>query len=86
LRGDTAVEFFRTERDWILKEAPPKMGQKIFAASVGSAAPSYSPALAAELYYFEDPSVPATSTVERHLNDLEERLADGERRFESGVA
>ena len=81
LRDDPAVEFFRTERDWILKEAPPKLGQKIFAASVGRAAPSYSPARAAELYYFDDPGVPATATVERHLNDLEKRLAEGERRF-----
>ncbi len=86
LRGNPEVEFFRTERDWILKEAPPKLGQKIFTASVGIEAPSYSPARAAELYYFDDPKVPATVTIERHLNDLEERMADGERRFAGGAA
>ena len=30
LRDDPAVEFFRTERDWILKQASPKVNQKIF--------------------------------------------------------
>lgn len=78
LRGDPAVEFFRTERDWILKEAPPKLGQKIFPASVGRTKPSNSPAYAAELYYFDDPSVLATETVEGHLNDLEQCLAEAE--------
>lgn len=86
LSGDPAVEFFRSERDVILKEAPPKLGQSIFAASVGSTEPSYSPSHAAELYYFEYPGVPATETVEKHLNDLEQRLADGERQFGSGGA
>jgi hypothetical protein len=81
LRGFPSIEFFRTERDWILKEAAPKIGQKIFAASVGSTEPSHSPATAAELYYFDDPSIPATITVERHLDDLEKRLADAERLF-----
>ncbi len=48
LRGDPAVEFFRTERDWILKEAPPKIGQKAFVASAGSTQPTYTPAYARE--------------------------------------
>jgi len=26
-----AIQFFREERNWILKEAPPKLGQKIYA-------------------------------------------------------
>ena len=76
-----AVKFFRTERDTILKEAPSKIGQIIFVASAGSTEPSYSPASAAELYYFDDPSTPATTTVEQHLDDLEKRLADAERLF-----
>lgn len=86
LRGNPAVEFFRAERNWILKEAPPKLGGKIFAPSVGSATPSNSPVRAAELYYFDDPSVPATATVEGHLKDLEAQLAEGERRFGGGAA
>jgi len=85
LRGDPAVEFFRTERDWILKEAPPKLGQKIFAASVGSTEPSYSPKRAAELYYFDAPDVLATETIEAYLNNLEQRLAEGERCFGSSA-
>ena len=86
LRGNPSVEFFRTERNWILKEAPPKLGQKIFVPSVGSDVPSYSPARADELYYFDDPSVPATVTVEGHLNDLDAELAEGEHRFGGGAA
>ena len=86
LRDDPAIKFFRTERNWIVKEDPPKLGQKIFAASVGSAEPSYSPVIAAELYYFDDPRVAATTTVEGHLNNLEKRIADGERRFGGGTS
>ena len=29
LRGNPAVDFLRKERDFILKEAPPKLGQKL---------------------------------------------------------
>jgi hypothetical protein len=32
LGSDPAVNFFRVERDWILKEASPKIHQKVFAA------------------------------------------------------
>ncbi len=85
LEGDPAVEFFRCQRNLILKEAPPKLGQKIFAASIGTAEPSHSPAWASELYYFDDAHVSATTTVERYLNDLEEWLAEGERRFSPGA-
>lgn len=81
LKGNSSVEFFRTQRNWILKDAPLKVGQKIFAVSVGSTEPSYSPACVAELYYFDDPDVPATNTIEGHLNNLEELLAKGERHF-----
>jgi hypothetical protein len=81
LRGDPSVDFFRTERDWILKEAPPKIGQKVYVPSIGSDRPSYVPVHAREFYYFEGPDVPATDTVEKHLKTLEKLLAEAERRF-----
>jgi hypothetical protein len=74
LRSDPAIEFFRTERNWILKRASAKVNQKIF---VGSP-----PNSAAEFYYFDHHRhVPATETVEEHLNNLNHRLDEGERRF-----
>ena len=74
--SEPAVEFFRKERDWILKEAPPKIGQKAF---VGSAGPS----MAAGYYYYDGPEIPATATVERHLATLVTLLTDAERAFKS---
>jgi hypothetical protein len=84
LRGDPAVEFFRTERDWILKEAPPKIGQRLFLADGGDSSQLvYVPAYAREFYYFGEPGTPATDTVENHLTDLEKRLTEAERLFSS---
>jgi hypothetical protein len=80
LLNDAAVDFFRTERDWILKEAPPKIGQVIFMASGDPDATAYVPGTAGEFYFFE-PHVPATVTVDRHLQSLESCLAAAERRF-----
>jgi hypothetical protein len=81
LRGDAAIEFFRGERDWILKKASGRLSQKIFVASIGSAEPSNPPKCAGEFYYFDDPQVLATETIEKHLNDLSDRLNESERRF-----
>lgn len=78
-----AVEFFRVERDWILKEAPTKISQKVFLASTDSIQPMYTPAYAREFYYFEDPDTPATDTVEKHLMALKKYLTEAERRFSS---
>ena len=78
------MNFFRIERNWILKEASPKIGQKIFLPSVGlgeALEGTHAPASAAEFYYFEDPHTPATVTVEKHLDALVKTLADAERRF-----
>jgi hypothetical protein len=58
LKGDPAVEFFREHRDFVLKEAPHRVGQII----------SFNPLkTAAELYYFEDPTITATSTIRKYL-------------------
>ncbi len=84
LSSDPSVNFFRVERDWLLKEAPPKIGQKVFLPSFslsGAHGPAYVPASAGEFYYFEDPGTPATVTVARHLGALANVLAEGERLF-----
>lgn len=77
-----AVQFFRQERDWILKQAAPKLGQKIFVASVGSSQPTAVPRSAADLYYYEDPEIPAIATVEGHLVSLEGLLTEAEQAFQ----
>jgi hypothetical protein len=71
---NASVEFFRKERDQILKEAPPKIGQMLFVGTarggtVGplTAVPPDQPGSAAEFYYYEAPGIPASVTVERHL-------------------
>lgn len=72
LRGNPSVEFFREHRDFLLKEASPKVGQII----------SFNPVTtAAQLYYFEAPSVTATATVRRHLDSYAKILLDGEACF-----
>lgn len=81
LRRDSAVVFFQKQRNWILKEAPPKIGQKAFAARMGSDEPAYRPAAATEYYFFEDPDIPAVITVERHLDSLEKTLTNAESLF-----
>lgn len=74
LLSDPAVGFFRNERDWILKNAPPKIGQIV---RLGGPPPGR----ATEFYYYEDPQTPATVTVERHLNALEALVHHAESRF-----
>jgi hypothetical protein len=84
LLDDPAIRFFRTERDWILKQASPKVGQKIFmAGTIDGDQAGYVPIAASEFYYYEDPQTPATDTVERHLAALERRLSEAEQRFAS---
>jgi len=74
LSTNPSVEFFRTERDRILKEAPPKIGQIIRLGGPPAAK-------AAELYYFETPDISAVETVERHLIKLQEIIFEAEQRF-----
>jgi hypothetical protein len=75
LRGNAAIEFFRTERDWILKEASPRIGQRVFAGG------SEAVLLAGHFYYFTDPSIPATTSIETHLASLEKLVKDAENSF-----
>jgi hypothetical protein len=74
LKDNPAVKFFRHERDFILKEGPPKVGQIIGGGSLPTP-------MAYELYYYETPQIPATDTVEKHLNAIETLLAEAESRF-----
>ncbi len=73
IREVPAIQFFREERDFILKEGPPKVGQAIILGPP--------PRKVEELYYYESADEPATETVERHLNTVEGIVADAEKRF-----
>lgn len=84
LLNDATMVFFREERNWILKEGPPKIGQKIAMPSIGPGGlhiPAAPVASASALYYFEDPATPATATIGRHLTALERLLKDAETLF-----
>lgn len=79
-----AIQFFRDERDLILKEAPPKLSQKLFAGffdSSGSSTPAFIPSSASAFYYFDNPDTPATVTVAVHLASLATLLAEAEQAF-----
>ena len=58
LKGNPSIEFFREHRDFTLKEASPKVGQRIEFHPVPNAA---------DLYFFEPNESPIT-TVRGHLN------------------
>src|SRR5688500_10116583 len=64
LLNDPAIKFFRNERNLILKEAPPRMGQTLHG-------PGPSPGKLEAYYFYEDSSIPATDTIERHLDSVE---------------
>ena len=84
IADDPHVLFFRSQRDMILKEAPPKIGQRIWAPFIGPGGvtvPGYVPTYAYEFYYFERPDIPATDTARRHLNALEILLAEAQKEF-----
>ena len=73
LRQDPSVEFFRQERDFLLKEGPTKVGQVIRVGSTSDQAEDF--------YYFEDPDTPATDTISRHLDRIEQLVQDAQKRF-----
>ena len=73
MKGDPCVEFLRTQRDWLLKEAPPRIGQKAF---IGK-----EPTLAGEYYYFLNPRASATNEVKAHLQSLKRRIEDAKKVF-----
>jgi hypothetical protein len=73
LLTDPDVNFFRHERNCIIHKAPSKIGQIISVGGRSNAAADY--------YYYEAPSIPATATVERHLKGIEKIALDSEARF-----
>jgi hypothetical protein len=75
LLEDPAINFFRIECDFIAKVGPPKVGQNIRA---GGPVPGQK---MEELYYYENPGIPATETIERHLRSVERIVTDAEGRF-----
>lgn len=86
LLEDPATQFFREERDFILKQGPPMVGQIVRLPCVVNGDPPTTiepeqPLKAEELYYYENPEIPATVTVERHLTSVAKTVADAEDRF-----
>jgi hypothetical protein len=80
LEQDPTMLFFRRQRNLILKEGPPQIGQKVMMPSIGPGGqdiPAVTVNNASELYYFDDPETPATVAVEQHLEDLEQLLEGG---------
>ena len=94
LENDKSVVFLKEERDMILHEAPPRIGQILqmpFIPASGHVGgqpveddepdvidvqtiSSEEDSHASDLYYFDDPSIPATQTVEDHLKVLENHI------------
>ena len=72
IANNSSVKFFRYQRNMILKGAPPKLHQIISMPSVS---------LATNLYYFENPQIPATDTIERHLSNIESLVIEAQVRF-----
>ena len=72
MKNDSTFNFFRTQRNFILKEDSPKAGQIT----------KFSPAnRATELYYFDNPNTPAADTVRKHLEALAGIIASAEAKF-----
>lgn len=77
LRNNASVNFIRSERDFILKEAPPKVGQVVRVGQMIERAK--------DLYYYESIDIPAIETVRRHVNEIERVIREGESKFGDGV-
>ena len=76
---ESSIAFFRIERDLILKESPPKIGQKLYVGTAGCNAPPAEPDLAADFYYYgKVPEFSAATTVEKHLEHLARLLQEAE--------
>lgn len=79
LLSNTSLEFIREERNWILHEAPPKIGQIIRLGAAGGGAPPAAER-ASELYFYET-GIPATDTVGRHIDAVERAVNEADSRF-----
>lgn len=74
LLNNQTVNFFRNERDHILKVGPPKVGQIV---KIGSP-PAQK---ASKLYYYEEPKIPATITIEKHLEEMKQLINFADKAF-----
>lgn len=74
---DERTEFFRLERNWIVHQAPPKIGQIV---RLGEPAE-----FAHELYYYEAPNIPATATVRRYVDIVKELEIEARTRWGSDL-
>ena len=84
LLDDASVSFFRIQRNLILKEASPAVGQKIAMPALnmsGEHGVAANFSRAGDYYYFESPPIPADETVARRLDALSALLADAEKQF-----
>lgn len=81
LLQNASVAFFREQRDWLLKEAPPKIGQKAMVGVSGGTRNGITVSRADEFYFFESPAISATSTLARHLNEVERLLREADAVF-----
>jgi hypothetical protein len=75
LARNPSVKFLRDERDFILKEASPKVGQTV---GVGIEFDR-----AADHYYYESPDVRAVDTVEYHINETDRVVHEAGQQFGS---
>ena len=74
LKGNPSIQFIRKERDWILKEAPPKVGQRIYIdGQIEKAKCLY--------YYVGEADSTAIDTVRRHVDEIARFIREGEQRF-----
>ena len=71
LKGDPAIEFFKEERDFIVHERPPVVGQNLY----GPGVPHPQKAEGFYFYETETPDTPVTDTIERHLNSVEKLVS-----------
>lgn len=87
LLDEPSILFFRNERNWILKIGPSQLGQKLVMPLIklnvdvgqtmeGDTTDKTDEAIsyASDLYYFDDPSIPATQTVEDYVHQLEKHI------------
>ena len=76
LKDNPSIRFIRKERDWILKEAPPKVGQRICIGHQIEKAKC--------LYYFVgETDSSAIDTVVRHVDEIERVIREGDQKFGS---
>jgi hypothetical protein len=75
LLNNASIVFIRAERDWILKNDAPKVGQVIRLCGEQP--------LASDFYYYEDINTPAIDTVGRHIRETARLVQEADHRFQS---